>query len=66
VKGSTVHFSKKAEMVTYSPAKSASSSLNRLGNATVPPYNPDLAANDFGLYRVLKESVVGQNFEHHE
>jgi hypothetical protein len=49
-------------MVIYSLANSACSSENRLGNVTVPPHNPDVAANDFCLFRVRKESVVGQNF----
>jgi len=48
-------------MVTYSPANSACSSENKLGNARVPPHDPDVAANDFCLFGVWKESVVGQN-----
>jgi hypothetical protein len=34
-------------LITYSPANSACFSENRLGKATAPPYDPDIAANDF-------------------
>lgn len=32
----------------------------------VLPYNPGVVASDIYLFTVLNESVVGQNFEHHE